>query len=222
MLSTTTAIRVSGAMPAHVIDSVVVDWDAIHAGGVNLLVRPRQLPVMVPEALANTHPGMAGLHENVSADVDCGFLAEWFAGCGAGLVTSEWLARDISALVGAFAAVCKRERVQMHLETLDDDECRLFHVDRNHLRLLCTYHGPGTEWLTNDQVDRSGLGRGDNRYVLKYGQIQQTASGAVLLLKGERYPGNAGNGVVHRSPPIRAHGLRRWRLRLDLPDYRGC
>jgi len=34
-------------------------------------------------------------------------------------------------------------------------------------------------------------------------------------LQGETWPGNVGNGTVHRSPPIERFGARRLRLTID-------
>jgi hypothetical protein len=45
--------------------------------------------------------------------------------------------------------------------------------------------------------------------------IRNVSRFSVALLKGEGYPGNLGNGIVHRSPPIGATGTRRLRLCLD-------
>lgn len=71
------------------------------------------------------------------------------------------LLEDIQQLAGHFEAIASTldapRAVTLRLETLHDDGCRRFHVDRVHLRLLCTYLGPGTEWLTEDQVDREAL-----------------------------------------------------------------
>lgn len=222
MLPMLTAIRTVHVQDRHVIDAATAPWHAIHETGVNLLIRQRKLPTFVMEALSASQLATMSVHETVSADTGENDWLKPLVNSGVDFTAADWLARDITALIQTFAEVCDRKRVQVHLQILDDDECRLFHVDRNHLRLLCTYSGPGTEWLANDQVDRSALGQGDNRKILKYGQAHKVATGAVLLLKGERYPGNFGNGIVHRSPPVRLHGLRRLRLRLDLPDFRGC
>jgi hypothetical protein len=46
-------------------------------------------------------------------------------------------------------------------------------------------------------------------------QIRVVYRFSVAVLKGEGYPGNLGNGVVHRSPPIGNSGMRRLRLCLD-------
>ena len=56
---------------------------------------------------------------------------------------------DLGRLAERFFDISKGRDVALRLETTEDDGCRRFHVDRTHLRLLCTYRGPGTEWLTD-------------------------------------------------------------------------
>ncbi len=131
------------------------------------------------------------------------------------------LLEDIQRLAGHFAAVASileaPRTVTLRLETLQDDACRRFHVDRVRLRLLCTYLGPGTEWLTDDQVDREALATyRPNEAILRRGEPQRLEPFWVAILKGDLYPGTAGHGQVHRSPPIAASGIRRILFCLDV------
>jgi hypothetical protein len=126
-----------------------------------------------------------------------------------------WLA-DLRRLADLFFAVCAGRDVIARLETTDDDGCRRFHVDRTHLRLLCTYRGPGTEWLTNQQVDRDSQADGaPNERILRFGEPSQFEPFWVGILKGDAYPGNAGRGLVHRSPSITGSGQTRLLFCLD-------
>ncbi len=128
---------------------------------------------------------------------------------------SAWLA-DLRRLADLFFAVCAGRDVTARLETTDDDGCRRFHVDRTHLRLLCTYRGRGTEWLTNEQVDRNAQGSGaPNKRIVRFGQPSRFKPFWVGILKGDAYPGNAGRGLVHRSPPIAGSGQTRVLFCLD-------
>jgi hypothetical protein len=100
--------------------------------------------------------------------------------------------------------------------TTDDDDCRRYHVDRTHLRLLCTYRGPGTEWLTNDQVERLAQASGaPNEEIIRFGEPSQFEPFWVGILKGDAFPGNARHGLVHRSPPIKGSGQTRVLFCLD-------
>jgi hypothetical protein len=120
------------------------------------------------------------------------------------------LIADMRALAELLSRDLGFGRILMRLELLDRDACRLFHVDRVTLRLLTTYAGPGTQFLTHLDVMRDGLGRGDNARIIRPGAtIRELATGWVGLFRGERDPALRGRGVVHRSPPIRADGRRR-------------
>lgn len=127
----------------------------------------------------------------------------------------NWRA-DLARLADTFFELCEGRDVLLRLETTDDDGCRRFHTDRTHLRLLCTYRGPGTEWLSDGQVDRVALMNGaPNDGILRSGTPLQFGAFWVGILKGENYPGNAGHGLVHRSPPIAGTGQTRVLFCLD-------
>ena len=78
-----------------------------------------------------------------------------------------------------------------------------------------------SQWIPHDVVDRTKLG------VVRHNQtdelsglfqsetvIEKLQSGQVALLKGERWEGNEGAGLVHRSPGL-DKGERRFLLSLD-------
>ncbi|WP_290652250.1 DUF1826 domain-containing protein [Aquisalimonas sp.] len=125
--------------------------------------------------------------------------------CSAGLnaaALARWIA-DMSGLVGVFAGIAGKSSLQPRLEAMDDTMCPRFHVDRNDLRLLCAYRGPATQWLTNSQVDRQALASGrPNEDVMRVGPAQRLEPFWVGIMKGNRFPGNNGSGLVHRSPPV--------------------
>jgi hypothetical protein len=94
--------------------------------------------------------------------------------------------------------------------------CPLFHVDRVSLRMLCTFRGPGTEWLADADVTRKGLGHGDNAKVMGPGAVIYSVPAFHLcVLKGDAYKGNTGRGIVHRSPSVPSNNGGRWYLRVD-------
>jgi hypothetical protein len=99
--------------------------------------------------------------------------------------------------------------------------CPRFHFDRIPCRLVTTYHGKATEWLPHRVVDRSKLGNGnqgqpDDKSGLFHhkNDIHRLKEGDVALLKGEKWQGNEGAGLVHRSPPVLS-GEYRLLLTLD-------
>ena len=123
---------------------------------------------------------------------------------------------DLARLAALFLPMTGGRDVKLRLETTADDGCRRFHVDRTHLRLLCTYRGPGTEWLSDGQVDRTALTNGaPNESIIRFGEPTRFEAFWVGVQKGDAYPGNAGHGLVHRSPPIAGTGQTRVLFCLD-------
>lgn len=119
------------------------------------------------------------------------------------------LAADLAFLTALCVDLLDCDRVGLRVEITDSATCPRFHVDRTGLRLLCTYRGPGTEWLADEDADRSRLGAGaDGRPdacsgLLRAGaRIHTVPPRAVALLKGSAWPGNADRGAIHRSPAV--------------------
>ncbi len=120
---------------------------------------------------------------------------------------SRALLEDMAELVDMFCCLFELEEVGLRLAVLNKAMCPRFHFDQVPCRLVTTYHGIATQWLENDSVDRSKLGRGSNGQpdsasglYNDESDIQQMAAGDVALLKGERWSGNENRGLVHRSP----------------------
>ncbi|MEM9722880.1 MAG: DUF1826 domain-containing protein [Bacteroidota bacterium] len=133
------------------------------------------------------------------------------------------LLQDMQDLLHLFKEVTLAPTFRLLLATINSNMCRRFHTDGNDLRMLCTYSGPGTLWLTEDNVNRSGLNsRGDNDcIVLDESKIQQAETGSVLILKGAIYPQEGTKAVVHRSPTIEESGGKRLLLRIDTNQFLG-
>ncbi len=117
------------------------------------------------------------------------------------------LANDVAQLVDMFCCLFEQQRVGIRLTVLSHAMCPRFHVDRVPCRLVTTYQGPATQWLTNVATDRSMLGHGhgglpdhESGLYADSGSIQQLNAGDVSLLKGELWEGNEGAGLIHRSP----------------------
>jgi hypothetical protein len=90
---------------------------------------------------------------------------------------------DFRRLAGRFSTLAASPLVRMRLEHVVDDSCRKFHVDAVGLRLLCTYAGPGTEWIAPG------------------GKTRRMKAMEVAIFKGTAFPGS-GPRVMHRSPPL--------------------
>lgn len=122
----------------------------------------------------------------------------------------QLLLDDLRLLLDMYACLFDLDELGIRINLLRHAMCPRFHVDRVHTRLVCSYGGAGTEWLPNDQVDRSALQR-----PTCHGAIEQLAAGQVALLKGELWPDNVGSGIVHRSPAL-ASGDSRLLVTFDM------
>ena len=123
------------------------------------------------------------------------------------------LADAVYLVADAFCTLFDLEKTGLRLERLERAMCPRFHVDRVPVRLLLTFAGAGTEWLTEDNCERSQLG-GGGEPCRSAAAIQHLQAGDIALLKGEEWEGNEGRGLVHRSPAV-SGGERRLMLTLD-------
>ena len=119
------------------------------------------------------------------------------------------LYEDIQQLIDMFTCLFELNAAGLRVTPLTKAMCPKFHVDHVPCRLITTYQGPATQWLAHDSVQREKLGAGsrglsDDASGLYpcASHIQQLCNGDVALLKGERWQGNEGGGLVHRSPAI--------------------
>ncbi|MDA0150110.1 DUF1826 domain-containing protein [Vibrio sp. LaRot3] len=119
------------------------------------------------------------------------------------------LSEDIALIVDMFCCLFNVKEVGLRLTVLDKPMCPSFHVDQVPVRLVTTYIGQATQWLENQDVDRSTLTEKNGAL------IQQITSGDVALLKGGGWEGNEDNALVHRSPQI-VSNERRLLLTLDM------
>lgn len=169
--------------------------------GVNLAVWQRQLPVHVADfaqvLLSLGQPLAESLTLELQPDDDAPAL-RGLAAAYADLQGYEGFICDVRWLVGAYACLLDARRVGLRLRALEGAMCPRFHVDHVPARLICTYAGPGSEWLAAPDAV----------------QVEQLSTGDVAVLKGERWLGNEGQGLVHRSPAVPA-GQRRLMLTLD-------
>ena len=127
----------------------------------------------------------------------------------------EEFINDIVRISEQFFQRSTSKTMNIKLEVINTDMCRLFHVDHYRQRLLCTYRGPGTQWLDHCNVNRDGLGKGCNTKILKdQHRINRAQPFEVLLIEGSKNVRGA-PGVVHRSPPVEHNGLTRVLLKID-------
>lgn len=108
----------------------------------------------------------------------------------------ESFVADVCWLVSAYTCLVGARRVGLRLRLLHNAMCPRFHVDNVPLRLLTTYVGCGSEWLPEGAIERAGL----QLAPAPVDNIQRLQAGDVALLKGEKWSGNEGAGLIHRSP----------------------
>ena len=184
--------------------------------GTNLAVWQRQLPAHISDFAAMVLAMDQPLAESRVLDLPEEDTPPALQGLAAGfsdLQGYEGFIADVSWLVSAFACLLGAQRVGLRLRTLDKAMCPRFHVDHVPVRLLTTYAGVGSQWLKEDAMDRRRLAQPEAEPVDPQ-VIQQFCCGDVGLLKGEKWHGNEGLGLIHRSPEP-APGERRLILTLD-------
>lgn len=164
----------------------LADLAAIHTPGVQLCRHPRRPPA----ELRTLVPIPA---RNLRFDVAAG---DPFPD----LPLPEGQARRILSADAAFLAGLLHDltgcpRLGLRLVGLSRAMCPRFHTDRVGLRLLCTYRGPGTQWLDDQRYDR-------RRLPAQPAGANWCEADAfdIVLLKGAAWPGNEHLGAIHRSP----------------------
>ncbi|HCS46612.1 MAG TPA: DUF1826 domain-containing protein [Pseudomonas sp.] len=184
--------------------------------GVNLAVWQRQLPAHIADfsrLLLSLNEPLAESLSLELADEEAEPNLHGLASGFSDLEGYEGFIADVSWLVSAFACLLGAKRIGLRLRVLDKAMCPRFHVDHVPVRLLITYAGIGSQWLKEGVMDRRKLGKPEAEPD-DDAQIQQIVSGDVALLKGEKWHGNEGFGLIHRSPQP-APAERRLILSLD-------
>ena len=189
--------------------------DVLH-DGVNLAVWQRRLPAQIADfaeaLLAQNEPLAQSITLELSR-VDSepnltGLVAQY-----ADLPGQAAFLADVAWLVRAYACLLDARRIGLRLRALDKAMCPRFHVDHVPLRLITSYAGVGSEWLEEGAMPRSKLGQ-PGAEPQDEALIQHLDAGLVALAKGEKWHGNEGRGLIHRSPQPPA-GERRLLLTLD-------
>lgn len=182
---------------------------------VNLAVWQRDLSAevegFVNALLAQARPVSEVLTLDISAQGEVQPFV--LLGQQAALPSYSAFSADVLWLVQAFACLLEAKRVGLRLRSLQQPMCPRFHVDHVPVRLISTYAGCGSEWLEEGSMCRERLG--DSAAEPQDVQlIQQLSAGDVALAKGEKWQGNQGAGLIHRSPTPPA-GTTRLLLTLD-------
>lgn len=118
------------------------------------------------------------------------------------------LIADVQQLTQIFADLTGDHHLGLRLRVLEGTMCPKWHVDRLRVRLICTYVGPGTEWL--EVVD--GVERSPSPRLLglspSLAPDHRLDVGWVGLFKGLSASEGGHDAAVHRSPGVPEGGAR--------------
>jgi Protein of unknown function (DUF1826) len=171
--------------------------------GIGIAIWQRDLAPAVRDAMAALYALMP-LHRLFTLDADedpAPILDRALIGFGQLPELSRQAWRDdLLGLIAHARGLAPQAAVRVRIETKVNDGCRLFHTDNVPLRMICTYRGPGTQWLPERIFDRAELGRGNNDFVLDWSAVRELDTGDVAVMKGLRFPGSTTDALVHRSP----------------------
>ena len=117
-------------------------------------------------------------------------------------IARHYLAADILSLANHFSTAMSLSKVEVRLEIISTNACYKYHADWVSARLITTYLGQGTQWISNEDAARHRAGAPVVALV-----HHNIATGDVALFKGRVWSDNA--PAIHRSPPIEGSGETR-------------
>jgi hypothetical protein len=120
------------------------------------------------------------------------------------------LVNDVADLASVTTKIARVTSVRIRLEWVTEQPCSYFHTDKVPLRLVCTYRGSGTEWLSDEAAKR--LTAPDD--VPAQNEINRLTAGDVAVMLGSPYGSTIGTALTHRSPPVNSSS--EWRLFLAI------
>jgi hypothetical protein len=121
------------------------------------------------------------------------------------------LMEDLSLLCEVVCELLGCKAAGLRLARIGRAMCPGWHVDQVGIRLVCTFQGPGTQWLDDQDVERRDLHSRrpeDDAFI-------QAAPGEIVLLKGTLWQDNDAFGAIHRSPGLGTLASLRTLITLD-------
>jgi len=183
-------------------------------------VMQRSLEAVVTSALDSVPAGslpelrVTGNLGQISSAVDSilrttGFTPLWLA---------KWLSDDVVFLARLFQNATGATFLCVRLEAVEDNACERFHTDNVSFRLVTTYRGAGTEWISPTDV---WAAREDTD--LSAEKILRLDRGHVGIMRGQRHATMQAPALHHRSPRIAGTGVARLFLAIDdAADHEDC
>lgn len=137
------------------------------------------------------------------------------------LYTFPSLYNDILYLKNIFADFLEREP-SFKFEILKENACKLFHEDYIEWRLICTYFGPGTEYVDDESIINREImcqpwtdpDQQNHLIVTNWNMIKSLPAGWAAIMRGKKGDKN-NQGLIHRSPEIESKNLIRIVLTLN-------
>ncbi len=116
------------------------------------------------------------------------------------------LLEDLRGLVDLFATLADVDGVGVRIVCMNAPMCPRFHTDRVSLRLLCTWLGPGTEWVERSLLDEMSTASSLSPRIGTQSEAETVVHRMrcfdIGVFKGELWPRRATRAVLHRSPPL--------------------
>lgn len=204
-----TGIATADAQSCAVIGAQMDVIEAIFEPSTSLVVLQRSVMLEIAQYLRTVLPKLRGGESRHCVTLEDPETRRLFADFPAG-PGKEALIADYLWQLELFTVVADAREVGVRIVNTRNRTCPRFHVDRVQLRQICSWQGRATEWLQNADVDRRFLGSrsggrtDEDSGLLRPGAaINRMATFEIGLMKGELWPGNAGSGLVHRSPDPR-------------------
>jgi hypothetical protein len=168
--------------------------EASSLGELALVLQPQRNAAMwlrkLPPALSTEHaapfdafPRFNGL---TTRDADDALQQKFHdAARAAGCPPLAATCADAQLLARAFAEIQGSNAVTLRCERINELRHRTLHCDGVPLRLLTTYRGIGTRWLSNQDADHGAIGQGDDLICKgRPGNVRYMQAGQVVLFRG--------------------------------------
>lgn len=190
--------------PSFRVGASEVIFNELRSPDVNLVIWRRTVPRPISEQLVHWTKHCSARVERVVA---CGSYDVAWAIDGLQAPARRWIGHDLLQLMKKFSSITGRSQLKVEFGAVRSDRCRKFHVDYVHYRMVVTYLGLGTEWVPDEDVQRSAMMHSPrdhehaNRLIVPEASAMRCAhAGDVVIMKGQNH--RHGLGAVHRSPPI--------------------
>ena len=178
-----------------------------------------------PSAVPSSLPTFEGIVtcENVKKKLTARLCPRWKLRSKSSRALSDDEAKEfideIANLVRVFGEISRSDVVYVKLHLVDDNGCAYWHQDCVEFRLVKTFRGPCTQWVSPEH-SKATL----RRYKLNSKHAQSLSHRDVALFKGRGETAEDDDhlnqpGIVHRSPRIpEGSGTVRLVLVLDIPQ----